>query len=93
MIPPVVMYVLGVVLALFGLYRISLGRRPDAKSRKMHLVFGVLYVLMGLFLILTTAGVIPAPRFGAPKRKAPAPVPVYPIPRPPASQPASQPGK
>jgi hypothetical protein len=92
MIPPVVMYFLGGVLALWGVYRVYLGRRAT-KARSSHLVFGILYVLMGAFLILTTAGIVPAPRFGGRptvSSRPPRTVPIYPIPRPPASQPASQ---
>jgi len=60
-----------------------------------HIAFGALYPLMGLFLILTTARVVPAPRFGfdgssSTPATAPTRVELMPIPVPqPASQPAS----
>ncbi|HEY3359872.1 MAG TPA: hypothetical protein VGQ83_41865 [Polyangia bacterium] len=95
MIPPAVMYFLGAVLAVWGAYRVYLGRRAT-KGRGSHLVFGVIYVAMGLFLVLTTARVIPAPNFGGrrPPPRAPSTVPFVRLPRPPATQPraASQPG-
>jgi hypothetical protein len=104
MIPPVVMYVLGALLGVWGAYRLNVGRKPGAKGRGGHLFFGALYLLMAAYLILTTARVIPPPRiFGGP---APAPkgqtiqvVPLTPIPpRPgaatlPSSGPASAPTK
>jgi hypothetical protein len=92
MIPPVVMYVLGVILGLWGAYRIYLGRRP-VKARASHLAFGVLYILMAGFLILTTSGTIKPPRFGAPPRRPSAELPLYALPRPPAAGPASQVGR
>ena len=87
MIPPAIMYVLGGVLGLWGAYRIYLGRRA-VKARGSHLAFGVLYILMSAFLILTTAGVIRPPRFGASPRR-PSEVPVYANPRPAASAPST----
>ena len=90
MIPPSIMYVLGAVLMLWGVYRVFIGRRPGVKGRGSHLIFGVVYVLMGLFLILTTSGVVPPPRFGRPApRPAREVIPLYPIPKPPASLPAA----
>lgn len=99
MIPPVVMYVLGALLAVWGAYRLNVARKPGVKGRSGHLFFGVLYILMAGYLILTTARVIPPPRlFGG----APPPPPqgqliqVQPLtkipPRPlPATQPSSAP--
>jgi hypothetical protein len=89
MIPPVVMYALGFVLMLWGAYRVFLGRRPGTRSRRSHLIFGLVYVLMGLFLILTTSRTIPPPRFGSRAQPGSEVTPVYPIPRPPRAQPAS----
>ena len=68
MIPPVVMYVLGALLGVWGAYRLNVGRRKGAKARGSHLFFGALYLLMATYLILTTARVIPPPRIfgGAP---------------------------
>jgi hypothetical protein len=102
MIPPVVLYVLGALLAVWGAFRLNLARRKDAKGRGSHLFFGVLYVLMAAYLILTTARVIPPPRiFGgpppAPKAQAVQVVPLSKIPvrptpvTPPSSAPASAP--
>jgi len=66
-IPPIVMYVLGALLAVWGAYRLNVGRKPGRKGRGGHLFFGALYLLMAAYLILTTARVIPPPRlFGAP---------------------------
>ncbi len=65
-IPPIVMYVLGALLGVWGAYRLNVGRKAT-KGRGGHLFFGALYLLMALYLILTTARVIPPPRlFGAP---------------------------
>jgi hypothetical protein len=98
MIPPVVMYVLGALLGVWGAFRLNLGRRKGAKGRGSHLVFGALYVLMAAYLILTTARVIPPPRFfgGAPPPPRPPAIQVIPLSkipaRPlPASAPASAP--
>jgi hypothetical protein len=68
MIPPVVIYVLGALLGVWGAYRLNVGRKKGAKGRGGHLFFGVLYLLMAAYLILTTARIIPAPRLfgGAP---------------------------
>jgi hypothetical protein len=99
-IPPVVMYILSALLMGFGLYRLNLGRPTAARGRLMHLVFGALYVAMGVYLILTTARVIPAPRFGprpaptAPEELQPIParpIPVRPLVTPPASAPTTAP--
>lgn len=63
MIPPVVMYVLGALLGVWGAYRLNVGRKKGVKGRGSHLFFGALYLLMATYLILTTARVIPPPRF------------------------------
>jgi len=99
MIPPVVMYVLAAILGVWGLFRLNMGRRKEAKGRGGHLFFGVLYVLMALYLALTTARVIPPPRFFGGSKPAPSPpqvvqvTPLSKIPQPPraASQPATAP--
>jgi hypothetical protein len=69
-IPPAFFYAIGTVLVVFGALRaLMLGRRrpereiyddtPErAKLRRRHALFGVLYVLTGLFLIISTTGVI-----------------------------------
>jgi hypothetical protein len=98
MIPPVVMYVLGALLAVWGAFRMNMGRRKGAKGRGGHFFFGALYLLMAAFLILTTARIIPPPRiFGGapppPKAQAVQVVPLSKIPlRPaPASVPSTVP--
>jgi hypothetical protein len=69
-IPPIVFYVLGALFLVFGTLRAAiLGRRradrevvddtPErARARRRHLMFGVFWVLTGLFLIASTAGVL-----------------------------------
>ena len=69
-IPPLFFYVVGALLVIFGALRVvTLGRRKDshevtedsaaaAKARKRHLTFGIVWVLMGLFLIVSTADVL-----------------------------------
>jgi hypothetical protein len=69
-IPPVFFYAVGTLLVVFGTLRsIMLGGRrahreiqddtPDAaKARKRHRIWGIIWVLMGLFLIASTAGVL-----------------------------------
>ena len=69
-IPPLIFYILGVALVVAGAVRaFSLGRRNPARelddddprrvtARRRHLTFGVIWVLMGLFLIASTAGVL-----------------------------------
>jgi hypothetical protein len=98
MIPPVVIYVLAALLGVWGAYRLNVGRRKDAKGRGGHLFFGVLYLLMAAYLILTTARIIPAPRlFGGapppPKAQAVQVIPLSKIPvrLPPATAPSSAP--
>ena len=104
MIPPVVMYVLGALLAVWGAYRLNVGRKPGSKGRGGHVFFGVLYILMAAYLILTTARVIPPPRLfgGAPPPPKGQMIQVMPLtkipPRPapataPSSAPASAPTK
>ncbi|HEY2899596.1 MAG TPA: hypothetical protein VGL59_03390 [Polyangia bacterium] len=70
-IPPLFFYALGAMLIVFGTLRgLTFGRRrPErelneedtaarASERRRHLRFGVIWVLMGLFLIVSTAGVL-----------------------------------
>ena len=70
-IPPLFFYALGAVLVIFGSMRaLTLGRRrPErelndqddaarASERRRHLRFGILWILMGIFLIVSTAGVL-----------------------------------
>jgi hypothetical protein len=69
-IPPIFFYAVGTLLVVFGVLRaIVLGRRragrevaddtPErSRLRRRHLTFGIVWVLMGLFLIVSTAGVI-----------------------------------
>ena len=69
-LPPIFFYAIGTLLVVFGALRaIVLGRRradrelteetPErAKARKRHLMFGVFWILTGIFLIATTADVL-----------------------------------
>jgi uncharacterized membrane protein len=69
-IPPLFFYVVGALLVIFGALRAAtLGRRKDsrelsedtpqaAKARKRHLTFGIVWIVMGLFLIFSTADVL-----------------------------------
>jgi hypothetical protein len=69
-LPPIVFYVLGSMFLVFGVLRaLVLGRRradrelsedtPErAKARRRHLMFGVLWVLVGIFLIFETSGLL-----------------------------------
>jgi hypothetical protein len=66
-LPPIFFYALGTLLIVFGTLRtVVLGRRradreivddtPDhAKARKRHLKWGIIWVLLGLFLVVSTA--------------------------------------
>jgi hypothetical protein len=105
MIPPVVIYVLGALLAVWGAFRLNLARRKGAKGRGGHIFFGALYLLMAAYLILTTARVIPPPRiFGGAPPSPPtgqavqviplSKIPVRPMPATaPSSVPASAPAR
>lgn len=69
-IPPLIFYVVGTALVIGGTVRaLTLGRRnPDreisdddptrAAARRRHLIFGLIWVAMGIFLILSTVGVL-----------------------------------
>jgi hypothetical protein len=69
-IPPLIFYVIGAMFVAFGTLRaLMLGRRRPArelgedtpalaKARRYHVKMGVVWILMGIFLIATTAGVI-----------------------------------
>ncbi|HJZ87945.1 MAG TPA: hypothetical protein VKN99_22375 [Polyangia bacterium] len=63
-IPGLVFYVLAAVLIGFGAWRVALSRQEGTQRKRYHLVWGVLYVLVGLWLVLTQAGLLPAPRLG-----------------------------
>ena len=69
-IPPLFFYVVGALLVIFGALRAAtLGRRNSSrelsedtpaalKARKRHLTFGIVWIVMGLFLIISTADVL-----------------------------------
>ena len=69
-LPPLFFYAIGTLLVVFGALRaVVLGRRrgdreltedtPErAKARKRHLAMGIIWVLMGAFLIVSTAGIL-----------------------------------
>jgi hypothetical protein len=60
--PSVVFYVLAAVLVLFGGFRINLGRTETAPGRRRyHLLWGILYVIAGLWLIGAQRGWLPVP--------------------------------
>jgi hypothetical protein len=72
-IPPIVFYILGALFVIFGVLRaLILGLRranreivddtPErARARRRHVMFGVFWVLTGLFLIASTAGILRRP--------------------------------
>ncbi len=69
-IPPLFFYVVGALLVVFGALRAAtLGRRKEArelgedtpqqaKARRRHVTFGIVWIVMGLFLIFSTADVL-----------------------------------
>ena len=69
-IPPLVFVVVGIALIVAGTLRmVTLGRRNPkrevsdddparGRARRRHLMFGILWVGMGLFLLFSTAGVL-----------------------------------
>ena len=69
-LPPIFFYAIGTLLVVFGVMRtVVLGRRradrelteetPErAKARKRHLAMGIVWVLLGLFLLFSTAGIL-----------------------------------
>ena len=69
-LPPIFFYVIGTLLVVFGVLRtVVLGRRnadreitedtPErAKARRRHKIMGVIWVVMGGFLIASTAGIL-----------------------------------
>jgi hypothetical protein len=68
-LPPLFFYAIGTLLVVFGALRtVILGRRrpereltedtPErAKARRRHKIMGIVWLLMGLFLILSTTGI------------------------------------
>jgi hypothetical protein len=73
-LPPIFFYAVGTLLVVFGGLRVAvLGRRrgdreitedtPErAKARRRHAIWGVIWMAMGVFLIVSTAGVLGARR-------------------------------
>ena len=69
-LPPIFFYAIGTLLLVFGVLRaFMLGRRradreltedtPErAKARKRHLAMGIVWAVMGAFLIASTAGIL-----------------------------------
>jgi len=69
-LPPIFFYAIGTLLVVFGALRTAvLGRRradrelaeetPErARARKRHLAMGIVWLLMGAFLIVSTAGIL-----------------------------------
>ncbi len=62
MIPGPIFYVLSAMLIGFGIWRIIMSRSPEQQRARYHLMWGVVYVLVGLWLLLTQLGVVPPPR-------------------------------
>ncbi len=68
-LPPLFFYAVGTLLVVFGALRtVVLGRRrpereltedtPErAKARRRHMIMGIVWLLMGLFLIVSTTGI------------------------------------
>jgi len=68
-LPPLFFYAIGTLLVVFGALRtVVLGRRrpereltedtPErAKARRRHKIMGIVWLLMGLFLIVSTTGI------------------------------------
>jgi hypothetical protein len=59
MTPTTMVLILGILLIPFGFYRINMSRKPAARQRRHHLIAGIAFVCMGIFLILSSQGVIP----------------------------------
>ena len=69
-IPPLFFYLVGAALTIGGAVRaVTLGRRDSAReinadtperarARRRHRTFGLIWVAMGIFLIVSTAGVL-----------------------------------
>lgn len=101
-IPPLIFYIVGAALVIGGTVRaLTLGRRnPDreindddptkVRARRRHFTFGLIWVAMGLFLIVSTVGVLRS-KWGSPGGAGPlqAPAPIQP--RPESSDPAALP--
>lgn len=93
-IPPVIFYVVGAALVIGGTVRaLTLGRRnPDreindddparARARRRHFTFGLVWVAMGLFLIISTIGVLKS-KWGSGEGPATAPAQSAPTSAPP----------
>jgi len=71
-LPPWITFVCGLMVIIFGGYRIAVGLRSDdaqaraskkkgmyALPRRRHVLFGVVYLIMGTFLILISLGIDP----------------------------------
>ncbi len=69
-LPPWIFIAVGVVVIAFGIYRIRLSVRSDEEDeaarrrgglygvpRRTHLLFGIVYLLMGVILILSAFGI------------------------------------
>lgn len=70
--PPWLTFICGLMVLIFGGYRITVGLRSNeeqerasqkkglyALPRRRHLLFGALYLIMGTFLILIAFGIDP----------------------------------
>lgn len=99
-IPPLLFYAVGAVLVVVGTLRsLLLGRRRPGREiadddparerfRRRHFVWGIIWVALGLFLIVSTAGVLKsnapspgtAPAVNRPEAPGAAPAPAPPRP-------------
>lgn len=68
-VPPWLSFLCGAMVIIFGIYRISVGLRSDAAQkraeqkkglyslpRRRHMLFGIVYLLMGVFLVAAAFG-------------------------------------
>jgi hypothetical protein len=65
-IPGVVFYLLALALVGFGVWRIVWSRQVDAAGtrKRYHLIWGVIWVLVGLWLLAVQRGWLATPRLG-----------------------------
>jgi hypothetical protein len=62
--PSVLFYPLACALIVFGVWRIRFSRRADPRRRGSHRMWGVIYILVGAWLLGTQLGIIPQPHWG-----------------------------
>jgi len=69
-LPPLFFYAVGLALTIGGIARVAMLGRRDAsreinddspereRARRRHRTFGIVWIVMGIFLIASTAGVL-----------------------------------